>query len=367
MSFRKYFVFRDSVYFVKGYLMSLILDSTRGRSFRLKSASQDLKVFDKKFHNELDIREEFLYELLRHDLIFPLFEHSLEFISQPDKSFKDLSSLNNIIVQVSYRWKEKWNKALYEIVNSTLCHTLVLVISSGNRSYSHALTIIKALDSSAIHSIELVFAYPVNPSSICNLSEKIIKLTMFNSQLSQSSFYRGVLLVQSKSGMPDYTSEKDRKHLDYFNINEQIILESDYYHSYFFKKIYIGDSGIISNSENLALPIKLHINDLKSVKILYSLSELVSTRYWFVKKSETDVCRDCELRKICIDNRIPIQRHSDSLWFHKNECNYNPYIAKWKNEEGFFTLAECGIKSDETGFSIDHERVAEINKKLWGA
>ncbi len=35
-------------------------------------------------------------------------------------------------------------------------------------------------------------------------------------------------------------------------------------------------------------------------------------------------------------------------------------------EEDYFSLAECGVVSNETEFSIDHERIAEINKQLWG-
>jgi hypothetical protein len=70
---------------------------------------------------------------------------------------------------------------------------------------------------------------------------------------------------------------------------------------------------------------------------------------------------------MCVDNRLPHQRQSDSKWYHKTECNYNPYIAKWKGEEGYRTLAECGVTSNEQGFSIDHERIAKINDELWGA
>ena len=84
-----------------------------------------------------------------------------------------------------------------------------------------------------------------------------------------------------------------------------------------------------------------------------------------MKKDETDVCKDCEFRHMCVDNRLPYER-SPNEWYHKIECNYNPYIAKWEGEEGYRTLAECGVISNEEGFSIDHEKIAEINEELWG-
>ena len=61
----------------------------------------------------------------------------------------------------------------------------------------------------------------------------------------------------------------------------------------------------------------------------------------------------------CIDNRTPYQR-SEKEWYHKEPCNYNPYLAKWEHEEGFVSLADCGVVSNAEGFSIDHNRVGVL-------
>lgn len=76
---------------------------------------------------------------------------------------------------------------------------------------------------------------------------------------------------------------------------------------------------------------------------------------------------DCEFQNICTDNRLPKRRSGNGSWYNIYECNYNPYIAKWKGEEGYRTLAECGVNSDENGFSKNHERIAKINEELWGS
>jgi hypothetical protein len=68
---------------------------------------------------------------------------------------------------------------------------------------------------------------------------------------------------------------------------------------------------------------------------------------------------------MCSDHRAPIRLDSDN-WYHTTECSYNPYICKWKGEEGYRTLAECGVVSNAEGFIIDHERIATINAELWG-
>ena len=68
---------------------------------------------------------------------------------------------------------------------------------------------------------------------------------------------------------------------------------------------------------------------------------------------------------MCVDNRLPHKR-KENEWYHKTECNYNPYIAKWEEEEGYKTLKECGVVSNENEFSINHDKIAEINKDIWG-
>jgi hypothetical protein len=81
-------------------------------------------------------------------------------------------------------------------------------------------------------------------------------------------------------------------------------------------------------------------------------------------KDKTQVCCDCEFRNICNDTRRP-KYQKRNLWFHETECNYNPYISKWEDEEGYRTLGECGVISNEHEFSIDHEKIAKINAELW--
>jgi hypothetical protein len=66
---------------------------------------------------------------------------------------------------------------------------------------------------------------------------------------------------------------------------------------------------------------------------------------------------------MCVDNRVPIERKSNE-WYNSLECNYNPYIGKWEGEEGYLSLADCGVISNEKGFIIDHEKVQKINSLI---
>jgi len=150
-----------------------------------------------------------------------------------------------------------------------------------------------------------------------------------------------------------------------FNWSIELLTESQAHHTYFNRKLHIGPNGEIKNAPECNETFG-YIQDIESPEQLKAIVQTPEfQKYWFVHKEITDVCKDCEFRHMCVDNRLPHQR-TENEWYHKTECNYNPYIAKWQGEEGYRTLAECGVISNENGFSIDHEKIAEINKELWG-
>lgn len=108
-----------------------------------------------------------------------------------------------------------------------------------------------------------------------------------------------------------------------------------------------------------------NINSLTSVEIIEIVDSADFQKYWRIHKGLIDVCKHCEYRHMCVDNRVPVKRN-EKQWYMTTECNYNPYIAKWKGEEGYRTLAECGVQSNEHGFRINRKKINQINKELWG-
>ena len=83
--------------------------------------------------------------------------------------------------------------------------------------------------------------------------------------------------------------------------------------------------------------------------MIVKLNEIITSnefqKFWNVHKDVCDVCKDCEFKYMCVDNRIP-QKKNEKEWFHTTECNYNPYIAKWKEEKGYITIKELGSTSN---------------------
>jgi hypothetical protein len=144
-----------------------------------------------------------------------------------------------------------------------------------------------------------------------------------------------------------------KKNKIFFNLD--FFAESLQYHSFYNRMIIINKDKKITNSlygEYQSMSCSINNDILLNSNI---------TETWTAKKESCDICCDCEYRYMCIDARFPHKRN-DGSWYFLNECNYNPYICKWKNEIGFYSLKECGITSDKKGFDIDTDKLQKILK-----
>jgi hypothetical protein len=67
---------------------------------------------------------------------------------------------------------------------------------------------------------------------------------------------------------------------------------------------------------------------------------------------------------MCYDARLPVKEGDH--WRYESNCTYNPYICKWKGQEGYVPVEECGGYIREKGFVLDHKKIKELNKEIWG-
>jgi len=149
----------------------------------------------------------------------------------------------------------------------------------------------------------------------------------------------------------------------YFQVTIDIYMEALRHNLFYNKKIFIDGEGTIYNDVNLTKEFGniTQINDLKA------LSENADfTWHWHIPKTEIDICKHCEFRYLCLDSRVPIKRESGG-YYHELECNYNPFICKWKGENEYLTLKEVGVVSNSEEYTIDYEKLKTINNILWGS
>ena len=211
-----------------------------------------------------------------------------------------------------------------------------------------------------LESVECILSFDEisnNKDFLLKMKNECVTLTSVN--------YLNTIQLDEIENFNNLTIRKYSNNFPKILISQKLYIESVQKNNYYNQKLYIGPSGEIKNapeSDEIFGNI-IKVKNTEDLKKIISIPEF--QKYWEVHKDIQDVCKDCAFRYICVDNKVPYQR-SENEWYHKIECNYNPYISKWKGEEGYKTLAECGVISNENGFSIDHDKIAEINKVLWG-
>lgn len=146
-----------------------------------------------------------------------------------------------------------------------------------------------------------------------------------------------------------------RQSVNSFFVNFDFYFEALASNISFNKRLFLDDTGTFFESFHRKINLG---SDCRQIEI-DSLQEI-----WKTNKSNFDVCKSCEFRFMCLDFRYPIKRNENS-WYYEEECKYNPFISKWSHEEGYRTLSEVGIVSNENEFSIDFARIEEINQELW--
>ena len=87
---------------------------------------------------------------------------------------------------------------------------------------------------------------------------------------------------------------------------------------------------------------------------------------WNVRKDDCDVCKVCEMRYMCNDPRIPIRREESNEYYHDRECDYNPFISKWKGEQGYLSLKDIGVDSDNKQYKCNQRKINLAISNIWG-
>jgi len=194
------------------------------------------------------------------------------------------------------------------------------------------------LNNTKIRSIELMANSSVNyaiAKKIFFVNPRITFILCYDANSEDSFFLDDIKICIVKSTIPfsDLFIQKIKPR--HFVCNIPFYNDSMSVNPFYYKKLHIDSSGRVYDnfiSNNV-------IGKLTSKNsILEIISSTACCEYSTVSKEFIDVCKHCEFRNICPDNRIP-QKRKDGSWYHDSECDYNPYIAKWIGEEGYHTLS----------------------------
>ena len=337
---------------INGYTRSAIYDISQGK---INFIPNELFRVIKK---NSDIPNEYIHYLIKEKIIY---SSKKKLFSELSNEWKSPSLISNTIFSITNKNLNHLDD-FSEILDDLLCKNLQLRIDS-NISCEQIENLLAQFNESSLLRIELVFfkrsvKFEIDQlRKFCELNPRVLKIVI--EDIAYSIEYLDTKKVISVT----YCEFKD----DFILLQEPnftLYNESQLNNTYYNRKLYIGKNGEIKNASECNEEIGF-INNIKHSKELKKIiNNPIFKRYWTVQKDAVDICKDCEFRHMCIDSRLPFARQEGS-WYHQEECNYNPYISKWKWEEGYQDLKAIGVISGKKIYHRDDEKIATINKVLW--
>lgn len=130
-----------------------------------------------------------------------------------------------------------------------------------------------------------------------------------------------LIQVKSNSIQENKLKKKEISKNNFF-VNMELFNEANFYNSFYYKKVYINTAGNISNSLNGESFGTLFDENLSEIISINGFKDI-----WFINKDKMEICRDCEFRYMCVDDRIPVKTKNGYKF--ESSCNYNPYKGIW--------------------------------------
>jgi SPASM domain peptide maturase of grasp-with-spasm system len=365
----KYLIIFDECKLVKGYRQGLVYDLERNENsnfvpnslcdFVEKSKSKSINELKSFYEKDINFIDEYINFILNKEygIITDLFLKNN--LGELNLNFFSSSIIENAII-IIHNFNEDYLYSIIKILDELGCFAVELRINLLNISDFKKLESIFSL--SRVETIILRINYfeeieKFDLTYFFNQFNRLKLLYIYSSPFEFSE--KGIIkIIENINLYNDFGKVKKTN----FTIKRKQFIESQKFNTYFNQKLFINERGEIKNAPECDL-IFGNIKEISSVELENIIATPSYQKYWFAHKDLIDVCKECEFRHMCVDNRLPVERSKDE-WFHTIECNYNPYIAKWAGEEGYQTLEECGVISNESGFSIDHEKIAIINAGL---
>jgi hypothetical protein len=265
-----------------------------------------------------------------HQFLMPEKDPSISKAIQPSSFYKwmnpslitnaviELSSENGLLMKLNF-------DRLVHYLEKLLCKHILLKISE-RISFEQVKLLMDAVAHSSIHSLQLVLLfdehYHTNDFGMFIIENPKIKWLIFELSPFQKNLENKIFFYKGR------LRPSEKKSLEQFVTNLFLFSESQLHHTYFNKKLFIGNKGEIKNAPECT---DVYGNILE-IDQYQQLLDVITTpafqKFWYVTKERSEGCKDCEFRFMCIDNRVPHLK-KNGYWAHVRECNYDPYSGKW--------------------------------------
>lgn len=348
---------------IKGYNRSIIYDLTREDFEFIPNSLHELLIkyegksryeIQNNFQNqeELTILEEYFSFLEEKEFIMWIDEHQSLFFPKLNLEWSSPSKITNAIIDIDDKSNHNFND-IFNQLEELNCQA-ILLRSFYKKNFDYWVSILEHCDKKSIRTIQILTPFLTDEQ--CLEFKKLFfryprlhALTFSNSPFEkmiceEEIENRRIIFIQD---IIKDVEDCQIVNIGYFTINIQLFSESQNYNTYLNRKVTIDSCGEIKNCSSC----KIGFGSVKEDTILNCINNEEFNKLWSVKKDIVDVCKVCEFRHMCTTSIVPKER-KDGSWFLEKECPYNPYISKWRGEEGYLTLSDFGVNVEEKGFSI---------------
>lgn len=316
----RYFI-KDNIWITKGFSRSLIVNGSNGEYLLIPISISEILSRESFSRDDFQTDYEFFDYFLEKKII-SLIEHSKNFnrinynldnqdFESPSTFIIDIDKFSNINLLIK-RFEESIQKFDYFQVR----------VYEPNDDLEK---LFKVINSISLKGFEVAINEKVDYKYLLDNYPKLYFLQMFSQPASKFEI-DGIRIVEFIE-------------IELKNENNcgNVCVKNFVFNSHF---------KTISNNGNSCLKNKFSIDKNGNYKMCPSFKEsygniiedsLESAQCSFnssssrtivdIKKSEIEVCKDCEFREVCVDCRA--YRTDNNVYSKPSKCNYNPYLAKW--------------------------------------
>ncbi len=324
---------------IRGFKRSCVYDLTRRKYYFIpNSLAEILNQYNRlpisklyRDFNNSPILDEYFKFLLEKEIIYQADEWELDHFPSLKLEWRHPSKVSSAIIDIDETSRFDCSKISVLFDKLGVKHLQIRQVSFLPSDFINQLLL--CLNDSRLNSIELILPYDENYVNNSNAFKKVnpkVLLIYFFDAVESKSIIEPKLprVFLTKDSIHSLWVEKS-PNPKYFAVNVQLFTEAQHYQVFYNRKLFVDKQGQLKNSLFSAKAFG-HIDSI-DVAAVIDTGEF--QEYWFVEKDKTAVCKDCEFRYMCTDQRIPVK--SRDGWTHTIHCRYNPYIAKWEWEKGF--------------------------------
>lgn len=279
-----------------------------------------------------------------HDLRFNFFRNEL-FLTQPNK-------LSNITIEFNH-------KLNYNLFMENIHRSYFLITLENEFGIEKLFDLISRFDSN-FYFLHLDIPVEATPAFIKLAEElnlpQIIEIHFYGVEMMkfETNLYN-IFFIKEKMNELNFESAGN---IDSFEVNNLFFNEAKNKNVFFYKRGYISFNGEFSNSI-MNFEHSIQINSLQKTN---HFNTFISSEKFIengnAKKDATDICKHCEYRYNCVDNRIPLKKkNTPNEWYHPSECDYNPYIGEMKGSANYKSIKDIGEFIDQK-YIINSEKLS---------